>query len=204
MFLSIIYSHTLFRGMFILSCAGMVTSQSKGVTKPLFLLALTGLARSGKDTAAKYISRKYGFYWLDMSRDVLKAELAERKIEPTKENLSLVGDSLRKVYGNDIVAQKIIGIIREKGLEKAIVSGVRSPEEAKYLEKSAGTFYLFSITANTERRIERGGNTAISRDERDISNKGLSKVLEMADATIENNGTLDDFYRKIDKEMELL
>ncbi len=190
--------------MFILSCVGIVNSQSKANTKPLFLLALTGLARSGKDTAAKYIAEKYGFTWLDMSRDVLKAELDERKIQATKENLSIVGDSLRKIYGNDIVAQKIIEIIRKKGIEKAIVSGVRSPEEAKYLEKSADDFYLFRITANIERRIERGENNLISRDEQDITNKGLSKVLEMADVTIENNGTLNDFYRKIDKEMEIL
>ena len=38
-----------------------------------------------------------------------------------------------------------------------------------------------------------------ARDERDVKNKGLGKVIEMADYTLTNNyKTTEDFYRDID------
>ncbi len=167
----------------------------------MFILAITGLARSGKDTAAKYIAKKYRFHWLDMSRDILQQELMERNMEITKGNLSEIGDFLRKEYGNDIVARRIIEIIRKKKIEKAIVSGIRGPEEAECLRKLASIFYLLRIHAPEKARIARGESGIKERDTRDISNKGLARVLEMADIIIENNGTLEEFYKNIDKAM---
>lgn len=167
----------------------------------MLLIAITGLARSGKDTAAKYIAKKYKFHWLDMSRDVLQHELMERNMEITKGNLSKVGGFLRKEHGNDIVAQKIVEIIQVNKIKKAIVSGVRSPEEAEYLRSKASIFYLLRVYAPEKARIARGEIGIKERDTQDISNKGLAKVLEMADIIIENNGTLEEFYRNIDKAM---
>lgn len=163
------------------------------------IIALTGLARAGKDTAAKYISTKYGFKWFDFSRDILLEELKARKLEPSKENMSSLGDELRKKYGPDALAQKLVEKIKESGAKSVVVSGVRSPEEAGYLKSHSKTFVLIKLVADANKRIKRSGNADIERrDEQDIKNKGLADVLEIADITLENNGTIDALYRKID------
>lgn len=164
------------------------------------ILAITGLARSGKDTAAKYISGKYGLKWFDFSRDILSEEIKARKLELTKDNMSSIGDELRKEHGQDALAQRLIEKIKDSGTKSVIISGVRSPEEASYLKSHSKRFLLIKLVADPNKRIKRSGNADIeSRDERDIKNKGLAKVLEMADITIENNGTVDDLYKKIDE-----
>lgn len=168
----------------------------------MIVLAITGLARSGKDTAAKYISEKYGFKWFDFSRDVLLDELKRRKQPLTKENMSSLGDELRKKYGQDALAQKLAEKIKKSGASKVVASGVRSPEEAECLKKNAERFVLVKIAADTKKRIKRSGNAKLmARDEQDIKGKGMSKVLEMADINIENNGTVEELYQKIDKFM---
>lgn len=165
----------------------------------LVIIALTGLARSGKDTAAKYISEKYGFKWFDFSRDALEQELRVRNLPITKENMSSLGDELRKKYGTDILAQKLVEKIKQSNAENVVVSGVRSPEEAGCLKRSAEKFILIKIIADPKKRIQRAGNAGIvARDEQDIKKKGMSKVLDMADVIIENNGTLDELHQKID------
>jgi len=165
----------------------------------MLIIALTGLARSGKDTAAKYISEKYGFRWFDFSRDVLAGELKNRGVALTKDNMSSIGDELRKKYGQDILAQRLVEKIKKSGAKSAVVSGVRSPQEVYYLKSHSERFLMIKLIADPNKRIRRSDNADISsRDERDIKNKGLAKVLEMADATIENNGTVEDLYRKID------
>ena len=163
------------------------------------IIAFTGLAQSGKDTAAKYVSQKYGFAWFDFSRDALEGELRKRSRPVTKDNMSALGDELRAKYGPDALAQTLVAKIRKSRAKNIVVSGVRSPQEAEYLKKNAEKFILVRIVADPKKRVARSGNAGIiSRDERDISNKGLSQVLEMADIKVENNGTVDELYRKID------
>lgn len=165
----------------------------------MLIIAITGLARSGKDTAAKYISEKYGFEWFDFSRDVLAGELKKHELPLTKENMSYIGDELRKKCGQDALAQRLVEKIKESDAKSVVVSGVRSPEEASYLKSHSKRFILIKLVADANKRIKRSGNADIeSRDVRDIKNKGLAKVLEMADITIENNSTVDELYKKID------
>jgi len=164
------------------------------------IIAFTGLAQSGKDTAARYVSSKYGYKWFDFSRDALEDELRRRLQPVTKENMSALGDELRAKYGADALAQKLVDKIRKSRTENIVVSGVRSPAEAEYLKENAENFILVRIAADPKKRVARSGNSNIlDRDARDISNKGLLQVLELADITIENNGTVDELYRKIDE-----
>ena len=164
------------------------------------IIALTGLARSGKDTAAKYIGAKYSISWFDFSRDVLMDELKARNLKPTKENMSYLGDEMRKKSGQDALAQKLIEKIKESGAKSVVVSGVRSPEEANYLKNHSKRFVLIKLTADTNKRVKRSDNADIkSRDENDIKNKGLSKVLDMASIAIENNGTIDELFVNLDE-----
>ena len=170
------------------------------------VIGVTSLARAGKDTFADYIVKKYGYKKFNMS-DVLKEELIKQGKEPTKNNMSLLGDELRKKFGEDIVMKMLFDrIIGEK---KVVITGIRSLKEIVFIRTKCDYFFLVAIEANKEirfsRRKENDPQTKkefFARDERDIKNKGLGEVIELADYKIINNGTLEEFYKNIDKVME--
>lgn len=167
------------------------------------IIGVTALARAGKDTFADYLTSKYGFPKLNMS-DVIAEELVRRGLEPTKDNRSLLGDEWRKQYGMDIVIQKTLE--KAQTYENVVITGIRSVEEVDFLRKNSKSFCLVAIVADLNIRFSRRDNLDpetlegfTARDERDVKNKGLGKVIEMADYTLTNNyKTTEEFYKEID------
>lgn len=171
------------------------------------IIGITGLARSGKDAAARLFIQK-GFTQINMS-DILKEELLKKNIEPTKENMSLLGDELRKLHGKDIIIKMLVNKL--KGREKIVITGIRSPEEAAFLKQQVKNFCLLAIGAKESIRFSR--RTAedpqteqefFSRDQRDIKNKGLDKVIASAEITTENNASLEELNKKLESFLSAL
>ncbi|MCD6434129.1 MAG: hypothetical protein J7L14_00780 [Candidatus Diapherotrites archaeon] len=164
------------------------------------IVALTGLARAGKDTAADILAKK-GFVKLVFS-DFLKEEVRKRNLELNKMNLSIVGDELRAKHGRGVLAKYLWE--KAKNYSRVVAVGVRSPEEADYLREKAEKFLLIEISAKPEIRFQRRSDADpqtfeefMRRDERDIKNKGLAEVLKMADVKIDNNGTIAELEERI-------
>lgn len=171
------------------------------------IICVTSLIRAGKDAFADYIVERYGFVKLNLS-DVLRDDLVERCIEPTKEEMSKLGDEWRQKYGMDVVMRKTLE--KAKDYSKVVIAGVRSMEEFDFMKNNAKDVSLLAVIAEREVRFKRRSDLDpetedkfFARDERDIKNKGLDKVMAVADYKIENNfETLDEFYKEIDKLME--
>jgi len=167
------------------------------------IIGLTGLAGSGKDAAANFLSEKYGYKLLVFS-DILVEEAKKRGTEPTKMNLSILGDELRTETGNAVLAKKILEKIDPE--KNYVLSGFRSPEEVYAIQNEVLDFYLVYIDADKATRFKRRRpedprteKEFFARDERDVSNKGLGRVIEMADFTIANNGTLQELEKKVEE-----
>ncbi len=172
------------------------------------VLGLTGLMRSGKDFAAEYISKKYNYTILTMS-DIIKEELIQLGKEPSKMNISIYADELRKLYGNDIIMKRTLEKVKD--FDKVIITGVRSPEEVDYIKINIGNFKLFFIEASKENRYKRRTINDpqdllefFVRDQRDIIFKGLDKVIEKADFKINNDSTEENLYSQLDNIMSNL
>lgn len=170
------------------------------------IIGLTGLAGCGKDTIANYLKEKYGYRMLVFS-DVLIEEAKKRGIEPTKMNLSVLGDEMREKEGNAVLAKRLLDKIDPE--REYVISGFRSPEEVFTIQNEVLDFVLVYIDADKNIRFKRRKaedpqteKDFFERDERDIQNKGLAKVIEMADYTIKNNGSLQDTYKAIDELLE--
>ncbi|MEA2003944.1 MAG: AAA family ATPase [archaeon] len=175
---------------------------------PNTIIGITGLARSGKDTVADYIAEKHSFKVFTMS-DTLRSECMKRGLDISKDNLSHIGDAMRKEFGNDIVAVKTIE--KAGNFPRSIITGVRSPEEIDIFKHHSPGFILLSVEAPDSsrfgRRTEKDPKTEtdfFARDERDMENKGMGDVIEMADHTIINNGTFDQLYENVDKFLDSL
>ena len=171
-------------------------------------ISFTGLARSGKDTAADHLVEKHAFQKLVMSEELAEELLKEGK-EDTKINRAHKGKDLRKKFGQDIVAKRVFEKALQRSLEKVIFVGPRSVAEIEFFKKNIPGFKLIAIKAEKEERFERrshkDGQTEekfFERDRHDSTEFELEKVISMADTTIENNSTIDDFYKTIDALMQ--
>ncbi len=167
------------------------------------IIGLTGLAGSGKDTVARYLQERHGYKMLVFS-DILVEEAKTRGMEPTKMNLSILGDELRVAMGNAALAKKLLEKIDPE--ENYVISGFRSPEEVYAIQNEVIDFCLILVDADKATRFKRRRpedpqteNEFFERDERDIENKGTGKVIEMADFTIANDGSVDELYKKVDE-----
>jgi len=177
----------------------------------MLVIGLTGLAGSGKSTLANYL-KKYGFEFFVFS-DILKNEakkrgmLSGKSYEEQKTVFSMLGDKLRAESKNKgILADMLVKEINSRDLDKAVIDGFRSTEEVEAFKDNFRNFHLILLDANFDVRFKRrciedpNANEQIffNRDKADMENKGMKKVLSMADFRIDNNGRIDNLKNQAD------
>jgi len=169
------------------------------------VIGVVGPIGAGKDTVADYISSNYG-YAIVSFRDIVREETEKAGLEPTRENLQKIGGGYREKYGKDYWARKVLE--KAKKLEKAVIKEMRTFEDVKVQKgyfKDKMTVIL--VDTDGETRFERLKKRARLSDPQTFEEfrKQEDKEKElrftdsfaMADITIENNGALDDLYKKI-------
>lgn len=164
------------------------------------ILGITGTYCAGKDTAAR-ILEKEGYIHISIS-DIIKQYCIIEKKEPTRENLTLIGNKMRQEFGAGIFGK----LARDycEPTKNYIVTSIRNPSEVTELRK-APNFYLIKLDAPLDIRYERFMSRRdlvkdktittkqefIKREESEKSqdSKGLQlhKVFELADTTINND-----------------
>lgn len=167
-------------------------------------VAFTGLARSGKDTAADYLAGRYGYRKLVLS-EVAAKELKEKGMQDSKMNRSLFIEEMRKTLGKDILARRVVAEAKKNNWEKAVFTGVHQAAEVEFFRENIEKFLLVAVKASDERRYGRKTgldaqtrNGFFGRDEHDLEKFELGKVIGMADATIENNTSITDLKKALD------
>jgi dephospho-CoA kinase len=169
------------------------------------VIGFTGLPRSGKDTAASYLMEKHGFKHFDLFGNVLRPMLEEKGLAASKANAVQLGRELREKEGMGAVAVHLMKIIKESEADKIVVTGFRSIEEVEELEKDFQPFYLIEVRADRETRFARRSEETISpedfehREQTDLKEKGLAKVLEAAEFKMENNGTKEELFEQVEE-----
>ena len=166
-------------------------------------IAFTGMPGAGKSEAVE-AAAELGIKIIKMGDEVRK-EATKRGMELTDSNLGRVADEMRKEYGKDIWAKRCI---ENLGNEKIVViDGIRNIEEVEAFRKRIKNFILVAIHSSPKIRYERLMNRKRTddsnridelrkREERELS-WGLGNVIAMADVVITNNGSLEEFRKKI-------
>ncbi len=169
------------------------------------IIAISGPTGSGKDTAADFIEKEFGFRHIS-GGNILRNMLERIGFEPKKEAVGDLGNLLRNNYGVDAIFKLVL----EQAKSVDIVnSGFRSPAEG-HLIKDAGGFILYidAIEAARHQRVldrSRDGESvnavqAIEKKEAFSENKlneSLADVRAMADIIITNDGSIEDFHEKL-------
>jgi len=171
-------------------------------------IAFIGLPRSGKDTAADYIVKKYGFGKVVLS-DENGFELRKRRLKDDKMGRSRMGKELREKFGLDVIAKRSFERAKKSGFEKVVFVGPRNIEETEFFKKQIPSFKLVKIESEKGKRFGRkskiDGQSRKKFFEREAWEQekfGLGKVLDAANYTIGNNSTIAEFEKAIDELMQ--
>jgi dephospho-CoA kinase len=171
------------------------------------IIGLTGTNGAGKGAAADYFVSR-GFIYVSLS-DVIRDALKEEGLALTRDNLIKKGNALRSSGGADYLARKVM----EKVMGNAVIDSIRNPEEVRYLQRHKN-FILLAIDAPVEIRYarvqQRGRDESaanlqefIHKEEEERSTDPLQQqihaCLKMADVTVLNEGSLEDFYKKLER-----
>ena len=171
------------------------------------LIGLTGTNGAGKGEAAAYLRNK-GYACLSLS-DALREELAARGLPASRDNLIAVGNELRARFGPDVLALRTM----VKVLGPTVIDSIRNPSEVEYLRRQEG-FILIAVDAPIEIRFARAqargrDESAATLDEfrakeaveMDGSETGqqLARCMAMADRSIQNDGTIEELWRKVEE-----
>ncbi len=172
------------------------------------LIAFVGMPASGKSEASAVV-RSLNIPVVSMGDEVRK-EAKKRGLPPTDENIGGTGTALRRDEGMDAIAKRCIPKIRAQRSDVVVVDGTRNMEEVNYFKKQFGDdFKLIAINAPFDLRFERVKKRARSddmigieelkrRDERE-KNWGLENAMDLADITLNNNRSIEEFREEIRK-----
>ncbi len=178
------------------------------------IVAFTGMPCSGKSEAV-YIAKDKGIQVIRMG-DVVWTETKNQGLELNDKNVGEVANSMRNKYGKDIWARRTVDEV--KSLNKTdyiIVDGIRNIEEINLFKNELSSdFVVIAIDAPNELRKKRALSRGRKDDSNDIKNIeerdkrelrwGIGDVIASADIVISNEGSIDEFRRRVKEVLQKL
>lgn len=176
------------------------------------IFGVTGLMACGKGTVAKYFAEKYGadtFRFSTILRDVL-----DRLYLPqSRENFQKMTPMLLDLFGTDLLSKIIAQDVAKSKKDIIIVEGIRRFPDIEYLKKLPG-FKLLAVEVDAkiryQRLVVRNENPGDAEktweqfleEHKAATEINIPKLMETADIKINNDGTLEDLYKQLDKLLE--
>jgi dephospho-CoA kinase len=182
------------------------------------MIGVVGQIASGKGILVKYLTEKLGFTSFSLS-SIVHDELRKKGVkEFTRRTLQDVGDELRRRYGGEILARRIIEVLKKQNKHHVVIEGIRNPAEIEFFKKNQN-FILIGVKSDRELRFKRllsrnkewdpkNYNDFLKVDRRDLgvgqgkSGQQVGKCLTYCDYTLINNKDLKDFQKKVNKLMK--
>lgn len=173
------------------------------------IIALVGLAGSGKSSAVEYLTEK-GFPKIYFGGVIYKA-MDEDGIEKTWDNQQQFREEIRRREGKDFVIKRVIKNIHDlinAGQNKIVLDGLYTWSEYKFLKHEfPGQVVVIAIVTpkylryqRMAKRIERPmqPHEVDQRDWSEIENLEKGGPIAIADYFIINDGSLEQLHQKID------
>jgi len=179
------------------------------------IIGITNLPGSGSNSFGDFLVKNYGFTWLSYS-DLLRDELRKQGEEITRKAMQDIANEIREKYRAGELSKRLIA--KTQPGKNYVFGTIRNPAEVLELKKH-GDAFLVSIEAPFEQRFERVLKRDRESDPKTIEEmkaldekecgKGQEKsgmwiadCMKMADFTIVNDGSFEEFKYKVVKLME--
>lgn len=173
----------------------IVPCQTKVEDKFNIAIGITGHIAAGKTTVAKYISQM-GFAYCRYSQVIADA-LRCGNIEINRANLQAAGGQLFDSSGQYNLNRQVEE--RLDGNLCVVIDGMRHYEDYTYWkEKCFSKFYLLYIDADENICATRYGEGGYQIDAQHHVEQEISELRAYADAVIDNMGSFNDLYTKIE------
>lgn len=173
------------------------------------IIALVGLAGSGKSSAVEYLTEK-GFPKVYFGGVIYKA-MDEAGIEKTWDNQQKFREEIRQREGKDFVIKRVIKNVRDlinAGQNKIVLDGLYTWSEYKILKHEfPGQVVVIAIVTPKHLRYQRmikrperpmQPHEVDQRDWSEIENLEKGGPIAIADYFVINDGNLDQLHQKID------
>lgn len=175
------------------------------------ILGITGSNGAGKGTIVEYLVNKKEFEHLSAS-GLITQEIIKRNMPINRDNMIVVGNDLRAKFGAGYIAEELLRRA-EKSENNVIIESIRTLGEVKKLKEVGGL--LVAVDANRKLRYKRillrgGSKDGVSFKEfvdqekkemesDDPNKQNLLACKKAANYLIENNGSIKELNREIEK-----
>jgi dephospho-CoA kinase len=175
------------------------------------VVALCGLPGSGKGIFCEKASERA--IPIKSMGDIVRQEVSLRGLRETPENVGRIALNLRQLFGEEVIAERILSsILEELEIEPlVIIDGIRSLSEYTYFSERIENISLLAILANREIRCQRiigrgrgedgDGDDFEIREQRELE-WGMETLIEIADDSIINEGSIEDAHERFDAWLE--
>jgi dephospho-CoA kinase len=177
------------------------------VSDYFMIIGLVGEKLAGKDTIANYLVEKYGADHFRFTH-ILDAILEDLDMPVSRQNEINLGMGLRKVFGDHVLVEALEKRVRQSWAKLIVVNGIRMDEAD--IVKSWGAKIIY-VTAPIETRFERynrrrekADDAQMDRDqfirqEKTVTEVNIPELGAKADYKIENVGSMEELYKKVDE-----
>tara|TARA_B100000745_G_scaffold293322_1_gene235125 strand:- start:310 stop:864 length:555 start_codon:yes stop_codon:yes gene_type:complete len=179
------------------------------------LIGITGTDGAGKGSVVEYLVKEKGYRHYS-ARAFIIEEIEQRGLPVDRDHTRIVANSMREEHGSSFLVTKAVAAAKEEGVENYIIESIRSWGEAEEIKIQDG--FLLAIDADPLIRYERNKSRGTALDNisfekftaqeaaemNDPNPSGMqkAKVMEVADYTILNEGTLEELHTQIDVFLE--
>ena len=175
------------------------------------IVAIVGMCGSGKSIASKYFE-DLGYKNVYFGGVTMK-KLKEAGLEVTPENEKMMREKLRRELGMGAYAKVLLPRILELSKDyNVVLDGLYSWSELKILEEEFD-MRTIAIVCDKNLRYDRlskrdvrpfNNEEAKKRDITEIENIEKAGPIAYADYFIYNNGSMEEYYKRLDEIIKLL
>jgi dephospho-CoA kinase len=175
------------------------------------LIGITGTNGAGKGAVVEYLVSKKGFSRYS-ARSVILGEINARHLSKMdKDTMREVANELRKEHGAAYIIEQLYAMAEGEG--NIVLESVRTIGEAEFL-KAHGA-YILAVDADKQLRYNRVSDRGSeddnltfeefsAREDREMASAdpwdmNVFGVMQLANAEVTNNGTLEELYQQVDQ-----
>lgn len=179
----------------------------------MIVLGAVGLNGSGKDALIEYLHERHGIPMLSMG-DVVREMAVHRRMRPTRSNLHEISQQAIEQHGADYFARELIAQIEKAAWEAVGITGIRSPTDVRTFRGHWGDDFVLvhvrvdeaftrfeRVKEREEARDPQSYERFLRQDEEEKEIFQIDRAAEMADITIDNDGSLKEFHREIEEQV---